>query len=99
MDHVFGQGRCGLFGEVPLGYIEGLVDLLLLAVEVDTRLRELVLEGLLDLEDLEVPVEVVSDVLEEGVEVLLDDLELAAQEVAPLDHHVVQGHESGVEFA
>lgn len=79
MDHVFGQGGCGLFGEVPLGNIEGLVDLLLLAVEVDTCLRELVLEGLLDLEDLEVPVEVVSDVLEEGVEVLLDYLELAAQ--------------------
>lgn len=42
--------------------------------------------------------EVVSDVLEEGVEVLLDDLELASQQVSPLDHHVVQGHESGVEF-
>lgn len=79
MDHVFRQGGCGLFREVPLRNIEGLVDLLLLAVEVDTCLRELVLEGLLDLEDLEVPVEVVSDVLEEGVEVLLDYLELAAQ--------------------
>lgn len=43
VDHVFGQGGCGLFGEVPLGNIEGLVDLLLLAVEVDTRLCELVL--------------------------------------------------------
>lgn len=97
--HVLRQRGGRLLGQVPLRDVEGLVDLLLLAVEAEAGLGELVLQGLLDLEDLEVAVEVVPDVLEEGVEVLLDDLELPPQQVPPLDHHVVQGHEGGVQLA
>jgi hypothetical protein len=39
----------------------------------------------LKLKDLIVSVEIVPHVLEEGIEILLDDLELAPQEVPPLD--------------
>jgi hypothetical protein len=43
-------------------------------------------------------VEVVSDVLEEGIEVLFYDLELAADEVTPLNGHVVECNIHVVKF-
>lgn len=43
--------------------------------------------------------EIVADVLEEGIDVLLDYLELSAQDVAPLDRHVVEGDVQTVQLA
>jgi hypothetical protein len=39
-------------------------------------------------------VEIIPHVLEESIEILLNDLELAPQEVPPLDQHIVESHES-----
>lgn len=99
MEDVFGQVFLLLLGQVPPVRVEHRVYLVLPPLEIYPLLCEFLLEGVLAVEYLEVAVEVIADVLEEGVQVFLDDLVHPAEDVAPLDCHVVHGDEDLVELA
>lgn len=66
--------------------------LLLLPVQYSPVLEVLRLEFLRFGVQLAHAVDFIADVLEEGVEVLLEVAVLVANYVAPLHHHVVQGY-------
>ena len=82
----------GLLGQVPFIGIELVVEFLLAFVQGHLGSAELLFNLGLQIEDFEISMKIVPDVFEKGVEVLLDDLKLRTDKVAPLDRHVVQGH-------
>lgn len=98
MNNFFSQTNYCFFGKVPFGWIEERVYFFFTTIEGQFSSAEFLFCCYLLGEELEVAVQVVSDVFEEGVEVLFDDLELSPDEVAPLNRHVVQCNVEIIEF-
>ena len=87
-----------LLGQFPLCRIVQLIDLLLFLIQSQLALAKLFLSCSLQSKYLLIPMKVVADIFEKGIEVLFNNLILRPDQVSPLYRHIVQGYEQLIQF-
>ena len=97
MKNVFRQFADLFLRQLPLGSIKHSINLLLSTLEVDLQFRKLFLNHILLLKDLEIPMQVIPNILKESIKVLFNDLMHASQRITPFNSHIVHRHEDFIQ--
>lgn len=97
MNQLFWKAAQLFWCKLPFVRIMQTVDLLFFSFESRLGFSIFSFEGLLLCDQFRKPIELVSNIFEESIEIFLQKLMLIPSKITPLDHHIVKGHKNIVD--